>query len=375
MSTKPITSLDYITSGRVTPNDFQKVKYNINNYSYPNDLFGENFVNINQVEPNNEYGKNYVIFFINVSEDSKIVKSVHSPDMISNKDMSPRNTADIIGQNVEAGVTKETAIGAAAGVGVVSDILANTVGIPIGGVGTKGGIVAAGALYATGDKIGSFTRPQKRLQTAIALHVPNQLSIRYGIDWNDESNALFSYATVAGKEFENMVKTFTDFQGNKPSSLSSIAQNILAANVLNASSGLSASTGLANNPMKEQIFNGVGFRTFQMEYQFFPRSEDEAKNVLDIIQQFKYHAHPEFKDKNSFIYIYPSEFDIAYYHGSEENTTIHRHTSCVLQNIGLNYTPNGSFTTFRNGMPTQINMSLDFVELARLTKDKIREGF
>jgi hypothetical protein len=122
------------------------------------------------------------------------------------------------------------------------------------------------------------------------------------------------------------------------------------------------------------VFSGVDFRTFQVEYNFFPRSATEAENVQRIIKQFKYHMHPEFKDSNNFLYVYPSEFDIFYYQNGKENLNIHRHTSCVLTELSINYTPNGAFTTFENGMPTQINVQMSFRELSLLTKDKIEDG-
>ena len=84
--------------------------------------------------------------------------------------------------------------------------------------------------------------------------------------------------------------------------------------------------------------------------------------------------HPEFKDTNNFVYIYPSEFDIMYFANGKENRNLHRHTSCVLTSMSVNYTPNGMFSTFANGMPTQINMTLEFRELALLTKDKVKDG-
>ena len=84
--------------------------------------------------------------------------------------------------------------------------------------------------------------------------------------------------------------------------------------------------------------------------------------------------HPEFKDDGNWLYIYPSEFDVYYYHGAKENRNIHKHTSCVLTGMNINYTPQGQFTTFANGMPTQINVALTFKELALLTKDKIKDG-
>ena len=56
---------------------------------------------------------------------------------------------------------------------------------------------------------------------------------------------------------------------------------------------------------------------------------------------------------------------------------LHRHTSCVLKDMSVNYTPNGMFNTFDDGMPTQINVTLSFVELAILTKQNLtsEEGF
>jgi hypothetical protein len=83
--------------------------------------------------------------------------------------------------------------------------------------------------------------------------------------------------------------------------------------------------------------------------------------------------HPEFKSQDAFLYVYPSEFDITYYKGSEENLNIHRHTSCVLTELNVNYTPNGVFNTFPNGMPTQINLTMSFKELMLLSKETIEK--
>ena len=96
---------------------------------------------------------------------------------------------------------------------------------------------------------------------------------------------------------------------------------------------------------------------------------------MKIIKEFKLHMHPEYKESGSFVFVYPSEFDIFYYHKDKENLNIHRHTSCVLKDMSVNYTPNGNFNTFDNGMPTQINVQLTFVEIAFLTKKQIADGF
>ena len=124
----------------------------------------------------------------------------------------------------------------------------------------------------------------------------------------------------------------------------------------------------------EQTFKGVDFRKFTFDYQFFPRDIKEAQNVMNIIYQFKFHMHPEFKSDLNYVWIYPSEFDISYYTGGVENPHLHKHTSCVLEEMNVNYTPNGQFAVFSNGMPTQINVSLSFKELQILSKETVAGG-
>jgi hypothetical protein len=54
---------------------------------------------------------------------------------------------------------------------------------------------------------------------------------------------------------------------------------------------------------------------------------------------------------------------------------IHRHTSCVLTDLSISYSPQGVFTTFDDGMPTQINVQMTFKELATLSKETIKDGY
>jgi hypothetical protein len=53
---------------------------------------------------------------------------------------------------------------------------------------------------------------------------------------------------------------------------------------------------------------------------------------------------------------------------------VKRQTTSVLTDMIVNYSPNGQFTAFANGMPTQINITLTFKELAVLTKETIQDG-
>ena len=344
---------------------FSNTKYNIEQHSYPEDIMSF------------QYGGNYVIFYINVAEESKLFndKTVETV-----ADFPTRDRSGMIAMNQKlyddptSGKAKTAFVGLNAAGQVVEGAAAG--GLLAGKVGALGGAAlnaapAAIGIGAAATQAASVTRAQKRLKTAIALHIPNQLNIRYGVSWGEEDT--FSYqAAAAGAE-----AILKALDGGGAKNLGNDAAAIVGAMGLKSDkqgAAASAAFGLASNPKKEQVFKNVDFRTFQFDYQFFPRNSAEAENVMRIIHEFKYHMHPEFKDANEFLYVYPSEFDIAYYQNGEENQNLHRHTSCVLTEMNVNYTPNGQFNSFENGMPTQINITLSFRELSLLTKDKIKDG-
>lgn len=342
-------------------------KYNVKGLSYPDDLM-----------TSKNYGYNRVVFYINVAEDSRVLRG-QGVQTVTGVTRDMRSA--LIGQNISG---KQAAFAMGVGGAVAGSVAGNVLA---GGSGGAGGLAGAalgvGAAAVLGydasagekpegqEKEPVFTRPQKRLRSAIALYIPNQLSTRYSAQWSEEDTAMFSALAKGGEELGRAL------QGDGSAKRSGgLAQEVLGAAAINAAPGGQAAgilTGQAANPKKEQAFKNVDFRTFTFEYQFAPKDEAEASNVLNIIRAFKYHMHPEFKSADAFLYVYPSEFDIVYYHGSQENLNIHRHTSCVLTELNVNYTPNGVFATFPNGMPTQISMTMTFKELMLLTKETIEK--
>jgi hypothetical protein len=334
-------------------------KYDIKHHSYPSDLY----------DPGGQYGGNYAIFYINVSSESKLLKEegIQTVD-----DYTPNDRGDLVGQGLTAAqLTTANSVAGAVDGAIAGGLLTGDVKGAAKGAAT-GAVVGA----ATGAIVGSQgSRSQKRLKTAIALHIPNNLSVNYSMSWSEDDTAGLAMAGAAVQQGWEVAKALSG-KGNN-TDVSGVGAAILTNIALSKGpnqAGNSVATGLAANPKKEQVFKGVNFRTFSFDYKFFPRNANEARNVRFIIDEFKYHMHPEFKDNNNFVYIYPSEFDIFYYRDGQENLNLHRHTSCVLTDMAINYTPNGMFSTFANGMPTQIDITLTFRELALLTKDKVMDG-
>lgn len=331
---------------------FDAKEFAIGGMSYPSDLFSNQRV----------YGGNYVLFNINVSDDSRLLKSGSATAVQNQPTRDQRGT--LIGSKVSKGEGElaATEVGALSGGLLSGNYKGSAVGALLG--------LGAGVLVtdATG---GDLSRQQKRITAGIMLHVPNQLNINYSMEWSSEETFAFQAAAMANREIGKAV----DGGENAAKSIAKDIALNLALSKTPISGALSAASGMAANPMKEQVFKNVNFRKFTFDYTFAPRTAAEARTVTKIINTFKLHMHPEFKDTSNFVFIYPSEFDISYYSGGAENLNLHRHPSCVLESMNINYTPNGAFNTFEGGMPTQINVTLSFIELAILTKAQIANNY
>lgn len=323
-------------------------KYNVNSHSYPSDL----------LEP--QYGGNYAIFYINVSDAGRL--------RLQDEVVQLDHTTEARMRGSLVGNAKALTDQLEAGIKNFNKVAPDAANINIEAV--KNAVPFNG-------------RSQRRLKTAIALHIPNQLSVNYKTSWGETDSANAQALMAAGNSGINAVGEA--FAGNKEAAKKNLSDALgtgAEAAVANKFLGkdskygglISAATGTAANPKKEQTFQGVDFRTFTFDYQFYPRDEFEAQNILNIIYEFKYHMHPEFKSELNYVWIYPSEFDIIYYTNGQENKNLHKHTSCILESMSVNYTPNGNFSVFANGMPTQINMSLSFKELQLASKETIGQS-
>lgn len=331
--------------------------------------------------------QNYVNFYINVQTDSKIAKdrsseiSGISPNARfmngsvgdTARNFSNNNPTNMV--NFGAALAAEGGVlgavtGAINGGDVTSKIVGAGAGVLKGAAAGAATGVGIGAIF-TGAGI-TFGQPAKRLREFITLYTPQQVTVRYGAQWGEED--AFTAALASDPELANSLKA----AGNSASTAGGAVSGVLAGKILSSgspfASSLSALTRTAANPKKEQIFKSVDYRSFTFEYSFAPKSAEEARAALKIIYLFKYHMHPEFKDKNTFVYVYPSEFDIEYFFAGKENSSLNKISSCVLKEMTVNYSPNGTFTTFPDGTPTQINMTLQFVELETLTKERIEAG-
>jgi hypothetical protein len=138
--------------------------------------------------------------------------------------------------------------------------------------------------------------------------------------------------------------------------------------------------GVVQNPMLELLYSQPNFRTFQFDFMLYPRDEKEALEVQKILERLRFHQAPEIKDSTyGYFLIPPSEFDIKFYYNGRINENIDQISTCILENILVNYAPSG-FSAYESlgqnypklgstGMPVAIQLTLMFKETQILTKE------
>jgi len=236
-------------------------------------------------------------------------------------------------------------------------------------------VVGAGAGLTVGATMASSDILKKdttyRISNAIALYVDGPPTVKYSMNYaNKELGTLLGVLSGSVFDSQGLVGAGAETVSAMGASLAKLPGAFGAADV---SSALSVSSGTSLNPFKETVFESVDFRSFAFKYKFFPKNKKESDDVYEIIKTFKFHMHPEMSEGKLF-FIYPSEFNISYYFGSEENGYFHKFATCVLENMDVSY-GGEQFSSFRDGSPTEINMSLTFRELEILTKNMIQDGY
>lgn len=228
---------------------------------------------------------------------------------------------------------------------------------------------------------------------SIALYMPDTLQYTYAQSYENMELG----KEVAGQAFATGTSLLEKLKQGQDTNLGGTVKAALGAVTAKgagalfgaeqtAKVGLFLGTGGAVvNPRMEILYTSPNFREFTFEFMFYPRDEREALEVQNIIERLRFHQAPELDDStNGLLLIAPSEFEIEFYYAGQINPNVPQMTRCVLQNISVNYAPNG-WTTYempsefkpalgRTGMPTAIQMTLDFKETQFLTKRDFRNS-
>ena len=211
----------------------------------------------------------------------------------------------------------------------------------------------------TGLNIGS--RTQTDSSGSISLYMPDGLEFQTQAQYGElsVSQAIASILPTGSKNDKGKTSTF-----DKSAFLGAAGRVLLNY------------AGYVFNPQQQLLFEGINFRSFSMSFTFTPYSSKEAETVKNIITKFRSAAAPQIVTGSlGFLFIPPSQFEISFKSGDKINPYINKLKGCYLQNVDVNYAPNGWSAHSGDGAPVQTTISLSFLETELIDRTQIAAGF
>ena len=168
----------------------------------------------------------------------------------------------------------------------------------------------------------------------------------------------------------------SDTQSAVRAALSGAAIGALGSNI-SPQSVISRSTGQILNNNLELLFKGVNLRSFPYSITFSPRGPTEANVVKQIIRRLKASMAPkagEFNGSAQGIFIQsPDVFQLRFLKDDTDHPFLHAFKLCALTGMSVNYTNAGTYTSYEDGTPVNIRMSLTFKELNPIYHEDYQE--
>jgi hypothetical protein len=228
-----------------------------------------------------------------------------------------------------------------------------------------------------------------RLDTAIAMYMPQALNVTYGARYVDtEISPLGAMVGgAAGGIMDGSITNVTEFVETVGKKIPDEIKRRLglaglaAADLIGATGAREAfeiDTGEVITQRMELAFKNINRRAFTYNFKMIPKNEKEAEEIQKIIYAFKFNMLPEMTGGRTGITMnFPNTFDIEYKFLQKENDYLHRVSTCVLETMSVTY-GGDRFKTFAptsKGAPVvETTINLAFKELELITSERVEEG-
>lgn len=231
--------------------------------------------------------------------------------------------------------------------------------------------------FATDRVPGTVPRPPtQRISGSITLYMPAQIQVSQKANYG-EAEIGFAVAGAIGAakgisggldniNWASLGSTVAEAGGN------AIASSLETAGATGATAAKSIIQGRTTNNRTEMKFEGIDRRAFQFSFRLLPRSEEEAKQIQQIVKMFRLHSMPSFYGGDALgrTLVAPSTFDIEY----NPSHTLHKISTSVLEAVDVKFGGERP-QFFRDGQPVETELTLSFKELDIVTKEKVAQGF
>lgn len=229
----------------------------------------------------------------------------------------------------------------------------------------------------------------------IALYMPEDIQAQYGAQWGGRSiQNLTANMLIGAGDVTDPGKFIQSLQG----SLGSVAESTFYGAInevvgqlqktgqgegLNTNDIFGSVGGIVLNPNTELLFQGFDLRTFTLSFKLVANEEKDTTTIRSIITTFKRAMLPKINEgvkaedgaadktgTQNFIGV-PSLVDVTFMQGAAPNPWVTQFKPCAITSLNVNYTPDGSYSTYRDGAPVAITLQIGFSETKLVYREDI----
>ena len=224
----------------------------------------------------------------------------------------------------------------------------------------------------------------------VVLPIPGGITDQNQVSWADDKMTAAQIAlsdialsTITGGVGAG-INAAEGVVGRGQSNISDI-KKALSANIAGAAAGanrlLTRQTGAIMNPNMELLFDSPQLRNFTFSFLLSPRSQKEAADIVKIIRFFKQGMSP-IRSKSRLFLRSPHTFRLAYKHKATQNDKdkdtnepatdhkfLNKFKECAMNGFGVDYTPNGQYSTYEDGSMTAYQVTMNFQEIVPIYND------
>lgn len=176
--------------------------------------------------------------------------------------------------------------------------------------------------------------------------------------------------------------------------LTKLGMGVIGAVSQTAASAIGAAAGAARllgkgaiNPKVDVLFSNTQLRRFQFDFFMAPSSAADAQMMNAIVKTFRKYSSPALTFGNAsgqtirsgLWFNPPAEFDISFHRisdgNTEENNFLPRIARSVLTKVDVIYGGQQPYSTFKDGSPTQAQLTLMFNEMRVISQEDVEDGY
>ena len=237
--------------------------------------------------------------------------------------------------------------------------------------------------------------PDRENYPQLILYIPDDISDTLSAGWEGKSfgsvaTAALSSAARKGT-LEKFKSSFTEGVGlikrSPAEAAAGIVTNLtksITGDNINASDVFGTISGVIRNPNAEMLFQKMNFRTFTLKWKMAPFNDLEAEEVMAIVKTFRKAMLPQYGLKGTKVTGYgtdkgnddvttnealdaafvkvPKVCSVSYMRGGQIHPHLPRYKMCAITDVVVNYTPDGNYAIFDDGMPVAVELTVSFLE-------------